>query len=80
MGMTTTQAGTFTEAEATDEMVLLFTRKLRRLHPEAFADLWERLPEGAHRAVYDAERRADEVRNAGGKTWAEAEEFDADGE
>ncbi len=63
MGMTETSE-TFTEAQATDEMVLLFTRKMRRMHPEAFADVWSKLPVGAQRAVCDAERRADMLRDS----------------
>lgn len=59
---------TMTDAEATDEAMLLFTRKMRRLHTRAFDDVWARLPEGAKRAIYAAERRADVLRDqtAGG--------------
>ncbi len=55
-----------TDEQATDEAVLLFTRKLRRLHPDAFADVWARLPDGARRALERAERRADLLRDVGG--------------
>lgn len=60
----------FTEAEATDETMLLLTRKLRRLHPEVFADLWAKLPEGARRTIHAAENRADLLRVRTDKTWA----------
>lgn len=52
-----------TESQATDEALLLFIRKVRRLHPEAFADVIARLPEGARWALNMAENRADRVRN-----------------
>lgn len=68
----------FTEAEATDEAMLLLSRKLRRLHPGAFANIWSKLPEGAHRAIYAAERRADVVRDQGGKEWEETPDLDED--
>jgi hypothetical protein len=72
----TTKTQHFTEAEATDETMLLLTRKLRRLHPEAYADIWSKLPEGAHRAIYAAERRADRLRDRNdGRTW-EPDDFD----
>lgn len=54
----------YTDSQATDEAVLLLTRKLRRLHREAFADLTARLPEGAREALSAAERRADVLRDA----------------
>lgn len=72
----TTESKTYTEAQATDETMLLLTRKLRRLHPEAFRDIWDRLPAGAQRAVYLAEARADRVRDAGGLTWELDEALD----
>jgi hypothetical protein len=59
---TTTQV--FTDSEATDEAVLLFTRKLMRMHPEAYADVIKRLPDGARQALALAETRADRVRDA----------------
>jgi hypothetical protein len=54
--------------EATDEAVLLLTRKLRRLHPAEFADVWSRLPDGARDAVGWAEARAELLRDAQGVT------------
>jgi hypothetical protein len=70
---------TYTEAQATDETMLLLTRKLRRLHPEAFKDVWDRLPEGAQRAVYQAEARADVVRDTKpGLTWEPEEDLDGE--
>jgi hypothetical protein len=55
---------TYTDAQATDEAVLLLTRKLRRLHPEVHADLMRRLPEGARDALNFADIRADWLRAA----------------
>lgn len=57
---------TMTDSQATDEAVLLLTRKLRRLHPEAYAAIWGKLPEGAQRALLTAEMRADLLRDKGG--------------
>jgi hypothetical protein len=57
---------TMTDHEATDEALLLFTRKTRRLHPEVFASVWTKIPEGARRALEAAERRADRLRDAHG--------------
>jgi hypothetical protein len=62
--MKTTEAQTFTANQATDEAVLLLTRKLMRLHPEAYADVTSRMPEGARLALLNAETRADVVRDA----------------
>jgi hypothetical protein len=62
--MTTTQRP-MTETQATDEALLLI-RKLRRLHPAAFADLRGRLPEAAYEALTAAERRADVHRDSVG--------------
>lgn len=62
----TTAAQPMTDAEATDEAVLLLTRKLRRLHPTAFRDLMDRLPEGAREALHFADQRADTRRAAQG--------------
>jgi hypothetical protein len=56
------QPQTYTDQEATDEAVLLFVRKLRRLHPDAFAAVMGRLPKGARTALMLAENRADVVR------------------
>lgn len=52
----------YTDTQATDEAVLLLTRKLRRLHPEAFADLMSKLPEGAREALDAADLRAETLR------------------
>lgn len=52
-----------TDAQATDEAVLLLTRKLRRLHPDAYADLMNRLSEGARDALTLADNRADSLRH-----------------
>ena len=69
----------YTEAQAADETMLLLTRKLRRLHPEAFKDIWDRLPEGAQREVYRAEARADVVRDTKPKlTWEPEEDLDGE--
>jgi hypothetical protein len=57
---------TMTEQEATDEALLLLTRKLQRLHPTANADLMAQLPEGARTALRMAENRADRVRDQHG--------------
>ena len=54
------------DSQATDEAVLLFVRKVRRLHPEAFADVMGRLNEGARWALQMAENRADSNRDAVG--------------
>ena len=67
--MTTTEAQTvhtMTEQEATDEALLLFTRKVRRLHSEAFAEVWAMLPDGAKEALGMAEARADLLRDRAG--------------
>lgn len=68
--MTTNE--TFTEAEALDEAVLRITRRLRRLHPEAFEGLWAALPDGAKDALLMAEVRADKIRDRGPKEWPAA--------
>lgn len=57
---------TMTETQATNEALLLVTRKLRRLHPEAYADIMGRIPEGARWALQMAENAADRHRNANG--------------
>lgn len=60
----------FTDTQATDEAVLLLTRKLMRLHRDAYADVWAKLPDGAKRAILAAEARADVLRDSGPRTWA----------
>jgi ABC-type nitrate/sulfonate/bicarbonate transport system substrate-binding protein len=70
-----------TETEATDQAVLLFVRKVRRLHPEAFADVIARLPEGARWALTLTENRADILRDQKGiknLEWPELEEITED--
>ncbi len=52
----------YNEAQATDEAVLLLVRKLRRLYPAAYADLMNRIPEGARDALDAADLRADRLR------------------
>lgn len=59
----------FTQAEATDEALLLITRKMRRMFPTEFAAAWVKLPNGAKDAIGRAEARADVVRDRGGKVW-----------
>ena len=55
----------YTDAEATDEAVLLALRKWRRLHPKAYADVMDRLSEGARDALTLADNRADRLRADG---------------
>lgn len=64
--MADTMTQTMTEAQATDEATLLLVRKLRRLHPTAFADVIKRMPADARRILDDAERRADRYRDSVG--------------
>ncbi len=52
----------YSDAQATDEALLLFVRKVRRLHRSAFDDVIGKLPEGAREALNDAEMRADTLR------------------
>lgn len=53
---------TYTDAQATDEAVLLLTRKLRRLYPDTYTALMNKLPEGAREALDLADIRADKLR------------------
>lgn len=53
---------TYTDQQATDEALLLLTRKLHRLHPAAHTDLMSKLPEGARHALHQADLRADTLR------------------
>lgn len=55
-----------TDTEATAEALLLAMRKLRRLHPAAYADVTGRLPEGARYALTMAENSADKRRDTAG--------------
>lgn len=68
----------FTEAQAADEALLLFIRKTRRLHPEAFGQVWAKLPEGAKRALHAAEMRADVLRDdkSTERTWTPEPDLD----
>jgi hypothetical protein len=52
----------YTDQQATDEAVLLLTRKLRRLHPATYADIMAKLPEGAKTALHQSDVRADTLR------------------
>ncbi len=52
----------YTDEQAADEALLLLTRKLRRLHPDAYADVICRLPDGAREALNAADIRADKLR------------------
>ncbi len=83
MGDTTTTT-TMTDRQATDEAMLLLIRKLRRLHPDAAADVWKALPEGAQRAVMQAETRADVLRTQAGDArnlvWPAVPDLDDDGD
>jgi hypothetical protein len=60
----TTAPATYTEAEATDEALLLLIRRLRRQHPEAYLAVTRSLPDGAQETLDHAEHRADLVRVA----------------
>jgi hypothetical protein len=53
---------TYTDQQATDEAVLLLTRKLRRLYSDTYRALMARLPEGAQEALNQADVRADHLR------------------
>jgi ABC-type nitrate/sulfonate/bicarbonate transport system substrate-binding protein len=52
----------YTDAEATDEAVLIMLRKLRRLHPDAYAAVLGALSDGARDALTLADNRAERVR------------------
>lgn len=71
------ESKTYTEAQATDEALLLLVRKLRRQYRGAFDVIWAQLPDAAKDALGLAEARADRVRDAGKLTWAPAEDLDA---
>lgn len=58
-----------TETQATDEALLLFIRKMRRMHPDAFADVWGKVPGGAQTALLRAEMRADVYRDHHTPAW-----------
>jgi hypothetical protein len=59
--ITTTEI--YTDEQATDEAVLLLTRRLRRLHPEVHASLMASFPEGVREALDMADNRADLLRH-----------------
>lgn len=60
---TENQTKSFTDAQATDEAMLLLTRKFRRMFPQQFQAVWGKLPAGAQRAIYASEIRADVLRD-----------------
>lgn len=60
--MTTTE---YTDAQATDEAVLLLVRKLRRTHQDVYAEIIAKLPQGAQDALMLADQRADKLRMDG---------------
>lgn len=65
MGMTQTAAtDQMTEAQATDEALLRYMRKMMRMAPEAHAAVWAKLPDGAKRALMAGEVRADVLRDS----------------
>lgn len=65
------------DTEATDEAVLLLTRKLRRLHPAAYADIMSKLPAGARDALNLADVRADRLRDqTEERSWPQEEELE----
>lgn len=66
---------TYTDSQALDEALLLFTRKLRRLHYAAYAEVIAMLPDGARDALALADIRADVTRvtiPAGTAEWPDA--------
>ena len=52
----------YTDEQATDEAIRLLTRKLHRLHPDVYADVLAKLPDGAREALNAADIRADRQR------------------
>lgn len=60
--MTTTE---YTDAQATDEAVLLLVRKLRRTYQDVYAEIIAKLPQGAQDALMLADQRADKLRMDG---------------
>lgn len=65
-----------TEAEAVEEALLLITRKMRRMAPEAFDRAWGQLPDPAKNALVMAEARADRLRLTNTVAWPELDEED----
>lgn len=59
-----TETKIYTEAQATDEALLLFFRKTRRITDDAtFGKIWNQLGPCAQRALFAAEARADMLRD-----------------
>jgi hypothetical protein len=58
--MTTSEP--YTDAQATDEAVLLLVRRLHRLYPREHASLLASFPEGVRQALMFADQRADLLR------------------
>lgn len=54
----------YTDAQATDEAVLMLTRKLARLHPEIYRDLISQIPAASRDALHLAGMRAETLRHA----------------
>lgn len=54
----------YTDAQATDEAVLLLVRRLRRMFPHEHAFLIPSFPEGVQQALTFADQRADMLRAA----------------
>jgi len=53
----------YTDQQATDEAVLLLTRKLGRMFPAQYAALMLQMSEGAREALHFADLRADKLRS-----------------
>src|SRR5689334_10380725 len=74
----------YTDREALDEAVRLFTRRMRRLHTDAFNAVMVSLPDGAREALNAADIRADTLMHSDAKntdmirTWPTAYEIDTD--
>lgn len=62
--MTTTENTTIaTDAQAVDEAVLMLTRRLRRLYPDAYTAVITSLADGLRDALHLADNRADLLRH-----------------
>jgi hypothetical protein len=55
----------YTEAQALDEAVLMFMRRMGRLHPTAYHQVLTTLPDGVREALTLADIRADKLRADG---------------
>jgi len=53
----------FTDAQATDEAVLMLTRRLMRLHPDVYFAVITTLADGLRDALHLADNRADLLRH-----------------